>query len=121
MRSLIFGATSMVAAIAYGAGATLAQETGNRATFANSGQTATLECAGGKARVLGSNNVLTVAGGCSALEVAGSGNRIAIQFAAGASAHFLGSGNTISWTSADGKPPKVSSLGFGNRVEPPLK
>lgn len=66
----------------YGATASPAhtQRANNQAGFLNSGQTATLDCAGGQAEIMGSNNVLTITGQCSGLELAGSGNKITIQF-----------------------------------------
>jgi Protein of unknown function (DUF3060) len=93
---------------------------GNQAGFVASGQTATLDCAGGKAAVLGSNNVLTVSGSCTGLDMYGSGNKITVQFGPAAEISFVGSGNSIRWTSSDGKPPKVSYVGSGNELVPPI-
>ena len=51
-------------------------------TFAGSGQTTTLDCAGGGASVFGSNNTLTLTGGCAWLDMVSSNNRIIIACAA---------------------------------------
>jgi hypothetical protein len=78
-----------------------AQGSGNQAGFMNSGQTATLDRAGGKAEVMGSNDVLTVSGKCSGLDLFGSNNKLTIQFASTGKIAILGS-NTPSggpaWT-----------------------
>jgi len=50
----------------------------------------------------------------------GSRNKLTVQFKSGAQISFVGSGNAISWTSADGKPPKVSYVGSGNTLTPPI-
>jgi hypothetical protein len=97
-----------------------AQTAGNQAGFLFSGQTATLDCAGGKAEVIGSNNVLTIKGGCTGLDLSGSTNKITIEFGPGAAISFVGSGNAIVWSSNDGKPPKVSYVGANNTITPPI-
>jgi hypothetical protein len=112
------GALAFAASI-YSVGAATAQTAGNQAGFVNSGQTATLDCFGGKAEIMGSSNKLTITGRCSALELAGSGNTITIEFAAGATVSFVGSSNAITWTSADGKAPKVTYIGSNNTMKPP--
>jgi hypothetical protein len=95
-----------------------AQMSSNQAGFISSGQTATLDCAQGKAEIMGSNNVLTITGKCSGLELAGSGNKINIQFGPAAKVDFIGSDNVINWTSTDGKPPKITYVGSGNTLTP---
>jgi hypothetical protein len=110
-------ATLCCGALAYPAAA---QTAGNSAGFINSGQTATIDCNGGKAEIMGSNNVLTINGNCTDLELAGSGNEITVQLASAAKISFVGSGNAINWTSADGKPPAVSYVGSGNSMTPPV-
>jgi hypothetical protein len=101
-------------------GAAAAQVSGNQAGFVASGQTGTLDCAGGKAEIMGSNNTLTISGNCAGLDMYGSGNKLTVQFKPGAQISFVGSGNAISWTSADGKPPRVSYVGSGNTLTPPI-
>jgi len=110
------------AMLCYGAlvGAAAAQA-GNQVGFSKSGQTATLDCHGGAVQIMGSTNVLTISGKCSALNVAGSGNRITIEFAPGSAVSLAGSNNAISWTSTDGRPPKISAAGYGNTLTPPIK
>jgi hypothetical protein len=110
------------ATLCYGALATAVEaQNNNQAAFLQSGQTATLNCSGGATQIMGSNNDLTVSGKCSALNVAGSGNKITIEFAPGASISLAGSNNAISWTGADGKKPMMSSVGSGNTVTPSLQ
>lgn len=98
-----------------------AQTSTDTAGFLSSGETAALDCAGGQASIMGSNNDLTIKGNCTILSLFGSGNKISIQFAPGAQISFVGSGNSISWTSADNKPPKVSYVGSGNTLTPPIQ
>ncbi len=67
---------------------------------------------------MGSHNALTITGLCSGIELAGSGNKIAIQFGAGAKIEFVGSNNVITWTSADGKSPQATYVSAGNTMMP---
>ena len=119
MPSFFARGALVLAASIYSVGTATAQTAGNQAGFVSSGQTATLDCNGGKAEIIGSNNKLTITGRCSALELAGSGNAITIEFAAGATIDFVGSGNTITWTSVDGKAPKITYIGSNNTMKPP--
>ena len=98
-----------------------AAQAGNQVGFIRSGQTATFDCHGGAVQILGSANVLTISGKCSALNVAGSENRITIEFAPGSAMSLAGSKNAIAWTSTDGKPPKISVAGSGNTLTPPIQ
>ncbi|MEW6437985.1 MAG: DUF3060 domain-containing protein [Pseudomonadota bacterium] len=98
----------------------LAQSAGSEAAFISSGQTATLDCGGGKAAIMGSDNNLTITGHCTDLELAGSNNKIKIEFGPAAKISFVGSSNSITWTSADGKPPSVSYVGAGNTMVPSI-
>jgi len=97
-----------------------AQGSGNTGGYISSGQTASLDCAGHTAAIIGNDNILTIGGNCSSLGLSGSGNKITIQFAPGARIQFVGANNTINWTTTDGKPPKVSSVGSGNTISPPI-
>ena len=92
----------------------------SEAAFISSGQTATLDCGGGRATIMGSDNNLTITGHCTDLELAGSNNKIKIEFGPAAKISFVGSKNSITWTSADGKPPSVSYVGAGNSMVPPI-
>jgi hypothetical protein len=94
------------------------QGSNNQAGFVNSGQTATLDCLGGKAEIVGGDNVLAIKGKCSNLDLAGSGNKITIEFGPAAKVSILGSNNAIVWTSVDGKPPTINYVGSGNAVTP---
>jgi hypothetical protein len=107
-RTLIVGAVSMI-------GMTLPNVAFSRATLAVSGETKTLDCAGGPARITGANNKVTLRGDCTHLTVLGSGNTITAEFAAGASITFAGSRNQVAWTTADGKEPHVRRFGLSSR------
>ena len=110
------------AMLCYGTmGGTVAAQSDNQAGFVSSGQTATLDCHGGAAQIVGSTNVLTISGKCTALNVVGSGNKITIEFAPGSTIGAVGSNNAISWTSTDGKSPRISTLGSGNTLTPPIR
>jgi hypothetical protein len=98
----------------------MAQSAGSQAAFISSGQTATLDCGGGKAAIMGSDNTLTINGHCTDLELAGSNNKIKIEFGPAAKISFVGSSNSIMWTSDDGKAPSVSYVGAGNTMVPPI-
>jgi hypothetical protein len=89
---------------------------GAGASFIGSGQTTTLDCAGGGAHILGSNNILTLTGGCRWLDMVGSGNTVFVAFGNGANIVFAGSNNAITWTSPDGKEPAVRHIGSGNTL-----
>jgi hypothetical protein len=95
-----------------------AQASRNEAGFISSGQTATLDCVGGKAEIVGNNNALTITGRCSNLDLAGSENKITIEFGPAAKVSIVGSNNAIIWTSVDGKPPTISSVGAANALTP---
>jgi Protein of unknown function (DUF3060) len=86
------------------------------ASFIGSGQTTTLNCAGGGAHILGSNNTLTLTGACKWLDMVGSNNTLIVAFGNGANIEFAGSNNAITWTSADGKEPVVRHVGSGNTL-----
>lgn len=98
----------------------VAQSSGGEAAFISSGQTTTLDCSGGTAAIMGSDNTLTITGHCTTLELAGSSNKIKIELGPSAKISFVGSNNSIMWTSADGKPPSVSYVGAGNSMVPPI-
>ena len=86
--------------------------------FAGSNQTTSLDCAGGGAQIIGSNNKLTLTGGCTMLGAVGSNNTIAVALAANARIQFVGSNNALTWTSPDSKEPMVQDLGSNNTLIP---
>ena len=96
-------------------------QSGNQSSFAGSNQTGSLDCNMGPAQVMGSYNVLRISGACSGLLVAGSGNKITVEFGPGGMLNVSGSNNAITWSSTDGKPPTLTSKGSGNAVSPPLE
>jgi hypothetical protein len=87
---------------------------GTAIQFAGSGQTTTLDCAGGGVQILGSNNKLTVTGGCAMLSMVGSNNAVTATLAKNANIQFVGSNNEIIWSTPDGKQPLTQYLGSGN-------
>jgi len=91
------------------------------ATFHKSAETATLDCAGGKAEVKGSSNELTITGKCGSLDISGSANEVKIEFGPGAQINVSGSANDVEWTSTDGRAPKVNDQGSANSVTPQQK
>ena len=86
--------------------------------FAGSNQTTTLDCAGGGAQIAGSNNKLTLTGGCTMLGVLGSNNTVTVALATNARIQFVGSNNIVTWTSPDGKEPMAQHLGSDNTLTP---
>jgi Protein of unknown function (DUF3060) len=93
----------------------------NAAAFQKSAETATLDCAGGKAEVKGSSNELTITGKCSSLDIIGSANEVKIEFGPDAQINVSGSANDVEWTSTDGRAPKVNDQGSANSVTPQQK
>jgi hypothetical protein len=116
--------TGVVAAIVFGVAAwlfgvttltgALAQTPSARLLSSN--QTTTLDCAGGGALIAGSNNKLTLTGGCNMLRVLGAYNTITAALATNAHILFVGSNNAVTWTSSDGKEPTVRYLGSNNTL-----
>jgi len=87
------------------------------ATVVGSGQTAALDCDGGAARVAGSNNKVTLTGACRRLTILGSRNTVTITFGAGGSVWLVGATNEVTWTTPDGKQPKVHQIGSSNTLK----
>ena len=82
-----------------------------------SGRSESLDCRGGSASVVGSDDVLTLTGGCTALKVIGSNNRVIVTVAKGATISVTGSGNTVTWKSDGDAPPQVVQTGSENTVQ----
>jgi hypothetical protein len=119
--------TGVVAAIVFGVAAWLFAATmlmtgalaqTPSARLLGSNQTTTLDCAGGGAQIAGSNNKLTLTGGCTMLRVLGSYNTVTAALATNAHILFAGSNNAVTWTSSDGKEPTVQYLGSNNTLTP---
>ena len=83
---------------------------------ASSGIKSELNCAGKGAQISGSDNMLTILGDCSQLEVFGSNNRIAITLAQGATVQVFGSNNDVTWSMRNGKLPKIETVGSANAI-----
>jgi hypothetical protein len=79
--------------------------------------TESLDCRGGGASVTGSDDVLNLTGGCTALKVAGSNNRVIIDVARGATISVTGSNNIVTWKSDGDAPPQVVQTGSDNTVQ----
>jgi Protein of unknown function (DUF3060) len=107
-----------IVAVALGAAAMLPTAALSKARVDGSHQSRTLDCAGDSARIAGSRNKVTLNGGCTALTIYGSRNSVIADFAPGSSIWFFGSKNEVTWKSADGKPPKIHRVGFGNVLKP---
>jgi hypothetical protein len=93
-----------------------ASSDGNGGQFIGFAQTTTVDCAGGLVQIFGNNNKLALTGDCTGLGIFGFGNTITIQFGKGASIEVVGSNNTITWATPDGKDPAVHHRGFGNTL-----
>jgi len=96
------------------------------ATVLGSGQTTALDCDGGAVRVAGSNNKVTLTGACRRLTILGSRNAVTVTFGAGSSVWLVGASNEVTWTTPDGKEPKVHQIGSNNTLKrgefsPPAK
>ncbi len=98
--------------------ANVARSKANDVRLAGSDQPKTLDCAGGWARIAGSNNNVTFTGNCVGLTIYGSRNTVTAAFQAGARVRFVGSKNEVIWTTPDAKEPKVLHLGVGNTMKP---
>jgi hypothetical protein len=79
--------------------------------FVGSLETKKFDCFGGKVKIVGGHNVVTIVGKCSNLDLTGTDNKIIIDFGPAAKVNIVGGGNTIIWTSTDGRPP---TMGFAN-------
>jgi Protein of unknown function (DUF3060) len=73
------------------------------------------DCRGQDASLAGSGNTATIRGACRALQIAGDGNRVLVDMAAGGTIKIYGSNNGVSWTSSGGEP-EVTTVGPGNTV-----
>ncbi|MGF7146682.1 hypothetical protein FHS96_000291 [Sphingomonas zeicaulis] len=85
-------------------------------TFSGAGQRNTLDCDGGSLRVEGASNELSIAGGCTALEVEGASNIIQVDMAPGGTITLVGASNRIRWSAPKGAKVKVQATGAGNQV-----
>ena len=111
VAAVLFGATMLKGALAQTP----------TVMFAGSNETTSLDCRGGGAQIAGSNNKLILTGGCTMLGVLGSNNTVTVALAANARIQFVGSNNTITWTSPDSKEPTVQYLGSDNTLTPAPK
>ena len=65
----------------------------------------------------GSNNKVTLTGACRRLTILGSRNTVTITFGAGGSVWLVGATNEVTWTTPDGKQPKVHQIGSSNTLK----
>lgn len=89
---------------------------GKGAQLLGSGRTTTLNCSGKEAQITGSKNTVTLTGGCTNLKMLGSNNVVNAELGANARIEFVGSNNTLTWSTPDGEEPKVQSVGKGNTL-----
>jgi hypothetical protein len=87
------------------------------ATIVGSDQTTALDCGGGVARVADSNNKVTLTGACRRLTILGSRNAVTVILGAGSSVWLVGPGNEVTWTTPDGKEPKIHQIGSNNTLK----
>jgi hypothetical protein len=80
---------------------------GSTTTFAG-------DCRGQDASLAGSDNTVTITGGCRAFQIAGDGNRVLVDMAANGTIKVYGHGNQVSWTSSGRV--EITVVGPGNTV-----
>jgi Protein of unknown function (DUF3060) len=82
--------------------------------FAGSNSTFAGDCHGLDASLAGSGNTATIRGACRAFQIAGDGNRVLVDMAAGGTIKVFGNNNRVSW-SGNGEV-EVTAVGPGNVV-----
>jgi Protein of unknown function (DUF3060) len=82
--------------------------------FAGSNSTFAGDCHGQDASLAGSGNTATIRGACRAFQIAGDGNRVLVDMAAGGTIKVYGNNNEVSWT-GQGEV-GVTTVGPGNIV-----
>ncbi len=82
--------------------------------FAGSNGTFTGDCRGQDASLAGSDNTVTIRGGCRAFQIAGGSNRVLVDMAPGGTIKVYGSNNRVSWTSSGEV--EVTTVGQNNTV-----
>ena len=97
-----------------GAAQGAAQSSDPEVNFAGSNAHFAGDCHGRDASLAGSGNIVTIHGACRAFQIAGDGNRVLVDMAAGGTIKVYGSNNEVSWRSA-GKV-DVTTVGPGNVV-----
>jgi hypothetical protein len=107
--------TAAVFASAVGAAHTAAAQTRDPAVnFAGSNGTFAGDCRGQDASLAGSDNTVTIRGACRAFQIAGGGNRVLVDMAAGGTIKVYGSNNRVSWSSSGDV--EVTTVGQDNIV-----
>ncbi len=82
--------------------------------FAGSNSNFAGDCRGQDASLAGSGNTVTIRGACRSFQIAGDGNRVLVDMAAGGKIKVYGSNNQVSWT-AQGDV-EVTTVGPSNIV-----
>jgi Protein of unknown function (DUF3060) len=82
--------------------------------LANSNAHLAGDCHGRDASLAGSGNTVTIHGACHAFQIAGDGNRVLVDMAAGGTIKVYGNNNEVSWT-GQGEV-GVTTVGPGNIV-----
>ena len=82
--------------------------------FAGSNSTFAGDCHGQDASLAGSGNSATIRGACRTFQIAGDGNRVVVDMAAGGTIKVYGNNNQVSWTGNGDV--AVTTVGPGNVV-----
>lgn len=106
--------TAAVLVGAIGVAAATAAARDPAVNFAGSDSTFAGDCHGQDANLSGSDNSVTIRGACRAFQIAGDGNRVAVDMAAGGAIKVYGKNNRVSWT-ANGEV-EINAVGPGNTV-----
>jgi len=113
MRSAIAVLGSLLAAVLAGVpGAARAADPA--ANFAGSSETFSGNCQGQDANLSGSDNTVTIRGGCRYFQIAGNDNRVLVEMASEGVIKVFGSNNHVSWTSPGEV--VITKMGPGNVI-----
>jgi Protein of unknown function (DUF3060) len=84
------------------------------ANFAGSNETFSGNCEGQDANLSGSENTVTIRGGCRYFQIAGDGNRVFVEMASDGIIKVFGKRNHVSWTGPGEV--VITKLGPGNVI-----
>ena len=105
---------AMVLLGALGSAAAIAAARDPAVNFAGSNSSFAGDCHGQDANLSGSDNSVTIRGACRAFQIAGDGNRVAVDMAAAGTIKVYGKNNQVGWT-ANGEI-EITTVGPGNVV-----
>jgi hypothetical protein len=89
---------------------------GAQAVLEGSGEQSALDCDGGAAQITGTDNQVTLSGGCTLVKVEGSGNVVLANMASKSAIEVVGTSNKVSWKAPGEAKPRISSTGVGNSI-----